>query len=370
MFTESGDPVEDEEDDEQDEFEEATYEELAELNVMNEAAKFTIVPRFKQVPELKRFLNLAEEAEDLINGEGENPETGINKVGHCILRFLDILNNVDTILAIPGCIFIIGIPYYLFRRLVEYCIKVGQFAIAKNTAAKIIRNLKQISKETKDPKVKKECEEQIKKIEEASRKLRKHSHESTDVSGLTASDFEAMLENDNFETEDFEKDNDDDFEDDEEPKKECGNDCPRRSCDFDKMINGDDSVVPPYSTGNEFEDSDFNDDFSDMDDFEPEEPLRAFHEKPTCNHESELDSPETTADLDRVMDEPGNDRPDDLRDMQHNDEDNSHEVSSEFYAAESTAEFENKINFEGDEDLSPDSEGALEDGEDIDSIIG
>ena len=369
LFTESGDPVATEDEDEQDEFEEATYEELADLNAMHETAKFSIVPRFRQVPELKRFLHVAEDAEEILNNQGENPETGIDKVGQCILRVLDVLLNVEAVLRIPSCLFIIGIPYYLFYRLIEYCTKMGQFAIAKSTAGKIIRTLRQLANETKDAKVKKECEQQIEKVEEALKKLKKN--ESTDnVAGLTSSDFETMLENDSFvtESEDDDFDTNDDEPDAEEPKKECGDGCPTTSGDFDKVINGD-SVVPPYSVGDGFSDDDFSDDDFEDDDFGSEEPLRAFHEKPTCNHESELDSPETTADLDRVMDEPGNARPDDLRDMQHNEEDNSHEVSGEFYAAESTSDFDNKINFEGDEDIAPDSEGALDDDDDIDSVM-
>ena len=57
---------------------------------MNEA-KYSFLPKFKQEPEMKKYMKDISDAEMLLNSEGIEAKTGIQKGFKIVFRVLDIL---------------------------------------------------------------------------------------------------------------------------------------------------------------------------------------------------------------------------------------------------------------------------------------
>lgn len=62
------------------------------ITTINEA-KFSIVPKFTENKDLKAFTKEAEEAERLLNDEGIDPKTGIQKANRIIFKLFAILSK-------------------------------------------------------------------------------------------------------------------------------------------------------------------------------------------------------------------------------------------------------------------------------------
>ena len=60
---------------------------------MNEA-KYSFLPKFKQEPEIKKYMKDISDAEMLVNSEGIEAKTGIQKGFKIVFRVLDILWNI------------------------------------------------------------------------------------------------------------------------------------------------------------------------------------------------------------------------------------------------------------------------------------
>lgn len=348
LFTESGEDVTDTEDDDDDDEDEKddvkeSVEDIANLDVFDEAAKFSFLPRFKQVPELKKYEKTIADAEDLLNSQGEpTKETGL-KLGKLAIRILDIWQNAADVLQVPMLIFIITIPSYLICRAFEYFCKVGEYLLAEQHGEKVIAKLRKCEKEAKDPKVKAKCRDQIEKISKQIKKIKSDDYEESfsfedeEDYGAFVEDCDSVVGSDVAEDCECSEDHDDDFEDHD---------------DFEN---------------DNFDDSDFeDDDIEDNEDYGSNFGLQAFNEKPYCsNCESEIDSPEETDDIDQAMTDDEEGTVQDIRDIE--DEPQPYAEDSDIFG-EGAEDFENDENMTNDEDLSPDSEGALDDGDDIDSL--
>ena len=77
---------------------------------MNEA-KYSFLPKFKQEPEMKKYMKDISDAEILLNSEGIETKTGIQKGFKIVFRVLDIIWNIGSILTLPMC------PYYCWHSL-------------------------------------------------------------------------------------------------------------------------------------------------------------------------------------------------------------------------------------------------------------
>lgn len=84
-------------------------------------------------------------------------------------------------------------------------------------------------------------------------------------------------------------------------------------------------------------------------------------------NESEIDeNPTITADLDRLMLKDGESSVEDLKNL--NNLDSSNSFIADLEEGATTSDLDNVMNTVNDEDIMPDSEGALNDGDDIDSL--
>lgn len=64
-------------------------------NIYLNEAKYSFLPKFKQCPEMKKYINDIREAENLLNSNGIESKTGCQKAFKLIFRFLDILYNMN-----------------------------------------------------------------------------------------------------------------------------------------------------------------------------------------------------------------------------------------------------------------------------------
>lgn len=224
---------------------------------LEEKVKFSFLPRFKQHPELKSMYSSIDEAEKLLNSNGEPTKNTVENLFKVALRILDIYYNIISVITLPMCILIAPIISHLIGRGIEYAIKCGEVLVAESSTKKVIKKLGKIKKETKDPKVKEKCDKQIKSLSDKLYKLKQN--------------------------------------------------------------------------------------------------------------ESEIDeNPEVTADLDRLMLNDDEDSVEDIKDLQHPDSTNS--FIADLSEGATTSDLDNVMNIVNDEDIMPDSEGALDDGDDIDSV--
>lgn len=92
---------------------------------MNEA-KYSFLPKFKQEPEMKKYMKDISDAEMLLNSEGIEAKTGIQKGFKIVFRVLDILWNIGSILTLPMCLTIVGIPCHLIQRLYVWAAQTGE----------------------------------------------------------------------------------------------------------------------------------------------------------------------------------------------------------------------------------------------------
>ena len=101
------------------------------LRCMNEA-KYSFLPKFKQEPEMKKYMKDISDAEMLLNSEGIEAKTGIQKGFKIVFRVLDILWNIGSILTLPMCLTIVGIPCHLIQRLYVWAAQTGEEAAVQS----------------------------------------------------------------------------------------------------------------------------------------------------------------------------------------------------------------------------------------------
>lgn len=130
---------------------------------MNEA-KYSFLPKFKQEPAMKKYMKDISDAEMLLNSEGIEAKTGIQKGFKIVFRVLDILWNIGSILTLPICITIIGIPYHLIQRLYVWAAQTGEEAAVQSQADKVITKVGQLVKNEEDPKKKEEYQKILDKL--------------------------------------------------------------------------------------------------------------------------------------------------------------------------------------------------------------
>lgn len=467
FFTESGEEkvtgVPDDEEDEKDrdgDREQQKKDEIAKefADIMvEERAQFNFFPQFHQDKDLRRFSNIIKDCEVVLNSEAEDPNIGAQKCGMCITKILDVIIQIVSIPSLVKCITVIGIPYYLFIRLLSYCNQLAHYAFAESMGKKIISTLERTKNESTDKEVQAECDKQIRKVREAMYNMRESAeldyNEFDDIDALQelddvdyfdhADDLEEKCYNgehcgehdihahidangheyththhyhephyhdgdkeyydhdpfDNVEGEwgvdDFDVD---DLDHDENKHDHHGclhhhhgeephyyDNCHHHHDNNDDYKYYDDGEIDDLGLDNDYHDEyhDADSEYNDIDHWNDNEPEShpdwredelnvvnaACRARRSCR-ESEIDTPETTADLDRIISDDA--FPQDLRDVHDNEEDNYDEVKSEFFAAESSDSydiFNNDYNTLNDEDESPDSEGSMDDWDDIDSIM-
>lgn len=154
-------------------FEEAMTEAIIYGTYIEEAAKFSFLPRFKEKEEHKQLAKAIGEAEDLLNNEGHDPKTGIHKFGKLALRLLELYYNIGSVITLPTCFLIIGIPYHLLMRVIEWGLQTGKEAVSESYVDKCIRKLAECKNEANDPKKEAQIEKQIEKLKKAKGNLKK-----------------------------------------------------------------------------------------------------------------------------------------------------------------------------------------------------
>ena len=140
------------------------------LRCMNEA-KYSFLPKFKQEPAMKKYMKDISDAEMLLNSEGIEAKTGIQKGFKIVFRVLDILWNIGSILTLPMCLTIVGIPCHLIQRLYVWAAQTGEEAAMQSQADKVIAKVAQLVKEEKDPKKKKAYQDALENLQKQQKKF-------------------------------------------------------------------------------------------------------------------------------------------------------------------------------------------------------
>ena len=149
--------------------------------ILNEA-KFSFLPKLKQDPKLSKLYDALDDAKTLVESKDEVvDQKGLHEFGKIALRIYDVFLSVNHIIALPICLTIVGIPAYLIARLFAYAVKIGEEAVAVSYCKKVINSLKKLEAKSKDAKVKAECKDQIKKLEDKMNKVVKSVEESTSL---------------------------------------------------------------------------------------------------------------------------------------------------------------------------------------------
>lgn len=140
-------------------------------------ANFTILPTFKNTPALRKYESVAKEAEELLQEKGVDDKAYGTKIVRLIGRFLDILENVSSVLTIPAVLSIVYIPAYLVTRLISWALRWGQEKLAIKECDATITTYNKLLKEAKSKQEKDKLESAIKKIKDSKEKLEKSSSE-------------------------------------------------------------------------------------------------------------------------------------------------------------------------------------------------
>lgn len=154
-----------------------TMESFEDLDVFTEGAQFSFFPRFKsyakKFPDLKKYEGLMQEADEILNHEGEMSEGTGTKIARVCLKILGVLQSIDSVLFLPFCIFITPIIPYLMTRLWKYAFEFLDYSLAEKTSLETISKLKSAKKNTDDPKAKAKIDNLIEKIEKNLKEMRK-----------------------------------------------------------------------------------------------------------------------------------------------------------------------------------------------------
>ena len=149
-----------------------TFINLQNAGVITEAS-FSFLPKFKQNPDLKKYVNDLEEAKEFLNSKDIEPKTGVQKGVRIALRVLSILGNLSSIF--PGSVMvlsIIGIPAYIINRVIIWLTDNGEESAAVAEGKKVIAGYRKLLNSTEDEKERKKIEEAIEKIQNGMKKTR------------------------------------------------------------------------------------------------------------------------------------------------------------------------------------------------------
>lgn len=141
---------------------------------MTEAAHYKFWPRWKsyaeEYPDLAKYDDLMKEADKILNKEGEMSEGMGATIVRAISKTQHVLQKVVFAVNIALSIPIVSIPCtlmtHLFARLFDYAAMYMDYTMAEKTAVETIGKLKDISKKTKDKKVKANIDDLIEKIQD------------------------------------------------------------------------------------------------------------------------------------------------------------------------------------------------------------
>lgn len=146
--------------------------------ILNEKAKFSILPKFKllcnKYPELKEHSGLMSEVEELLaeSGKGMGGKGLALKICRCVLRVYHILQSIDSVILLPFCVLLFPIVILLAKRAFIFLSEAGEFKLAEAQSNLMIQELTKLMNETKDNSVKKKCQAQIDKIKANKSKLK------------------------------------------------------------------------------------------------------------------------------------------------------------------------------------------------------
>ena len=147
-----------------------TFINLQNAGVITEAS-FSFLPKFKQNPDLKKYVSDLEEAKEFLNSKDIEPKTGVQKGVRIALRVLSILGNLSSIF--PGSVMvlsIIGIPAYIINRVITWLIDNGEESAVVAEGKKVIAGYRKLLNSTEDEKERKKIEEAIEKIQNGMKK--------------------------------------------------------------------------------------------------------------------------------------------------------------------------------------------------------
>ena len=147
-----------------------TFINLQNAGVITEAS-FSFLPKFKQNPDLKKYVSDLEEAKEFLNSKDIEPKTGVQKDVRIALRVLSILGNLSSIF--PGSVMvlsIIGIPAYIINRVIIWLTDNGEESAAVAEGKKVIAGYRKLLNSTEDEKERKKIEEAIEKIQNGMKK--------------------------------------------------------------------------------------------------------------------------------------------------------------------------------------------------------
>ena len=172
-------------------------------------AEFSFWPKFKKSPELKKYQRLAGECQTELNKLGENVETlaQAEKAVSLIGRFISLFDNIASIAALPICLTIVGIPVYLFVRVIVFAEESINEAIAADAYKRSHTQLINIANKQTDKKKKEEILKAAEKIDKEYEKFKKKMESKNEAAEPTSDpsvkpvkeEIEAVKNDDNLE---------------------------------------------------------------------------------------------------------------------------------------------------------------------------
>lgn len=139
-------------------------------------AKFSLLPKFKQDPELAKYIKDIEEAEKVLNDN--NVDISVEKMYkayHIYMRICDIIWNIENVVTLPLLISLIGIATHLMFRVCSYCIELNEEEMFYMRSRGIAEKLKKVIDNEKNSKKKKELQKMYDKIIDNQNKLKNNN---------------------------------------------------------------------------------------------------------------------------------------------------------------------------------------------------
>lgn len=144
--------------------------EFGECGVMMEAS-FSFLPKFRRDPDMKKYVSDLEEAQKFMNSKGVEDKAMAMRMLKTASRVLSILSNVESIVTLPICLTIVGIPAYLLTRVFSWAYDSGEELFAKEQGTKLIQQYTNLIEKTEDEAVKAELEAKRDKLVTSMNKL-------------------------------------------------------------------------------------------------------------------------------------------------------------------------------------------------------
>lgn len=142
------------------------------MSLVEEKAKITFLPKFRERAEYKELIELIEETEKILKeNDSKSIELKIYKVGKNILRITELFENCLSVAILPFCKTVLGSICYILSRLYVWCSKIDRETHFIDYTNSCIEKLEKCKRKIDDKEKIKHIDDTIKKLNKMKEKI-------------------------------------------------------------------------------------------------------------------------------------------------------------------------------------------------------